>query len=237
MNLKSTLLILLLGGASTQVKAQLFSQNFDKTDKLSKYVSSKPDAGQFNIADAGEPATIAVDKGKLKLARTGPGGRPFLVRTTPLGSKTDFIQFSFKMQAKATGDAMAYLAIGDGFNDQAIPDEAQKTAVRLIFKLQADGFVVRNTQQQADGTGKHTGEQQLTWVINRSGKEQKYTAPDGSPVTLANNKWDLWVGNKQEFKDAQFTNTAQPLANFKFSFLSSLGEVVLDDILIKDVAN
>ena len=237
MNFKCTLLILLLGGASTQVKAQLFSQNFDKTDKLSKYVSGKPDAGQFNIADAADPATIAIEKGKLKLVRTGPGGRPFIVRTTPLGSKTEFVQFSFKLQAKASGDAMAYLAIGDGFNDQAVPDDAQKTAVRLIFKLQADGFVIRNTQQQTDGTGKHTGEQQLTWVINRSGKEQKYTAPDGSQATIANQKWDLWVNNKQEFKDAQFTNTAQPLANFKFSFLSSLGEITLDDLLIKDLAN
>jgi hypothetical protein len=237
MNLKRTLLVLLLSGAFIQVKAQLFSQNFDKTDKLAKYVSAKPDAAQFDMADAAEPATIAIEKGKLKLARTGPGGRPFLVRTTPLNSKTDFVQFSFKISTKGTGDAMAYVAVGDGFNNQPLPDDAQKTAVRLIFKLQADGFVIRNTQQQIDGAGKHVGEQQLTWVINRSGKNQTYTAPDGSKQTIANHKWDLWVGNKQEFKEGQFTNPAQPLANFKFSFLSSLGEVTLDDMLIKDIEN
>lgn len=235
MNFKSTLLILLLGGASTQVKAQLFSQNFDKADKLSKYVSGKPDAGQLNIAQAEDPNTVSVDKGKLKLSRTGPGGRPFIVRTTPLGSKTEFVQFSFKLQAKASGDATAYLAIGNDFNDQALPDDAQKVGVRLIFKLLSDGFTVRNTHEKVDGTGKFTGEQQVTLVLNRSGKDQTYTAPDGSKQTLANQKWDMWVGNKQEFKDAYFTNPAQPLANFKFSFLSSLGELSLDDMLIKDV--
>ena len=139
------------------------------------------------------------------------------------------------MEVVAYGDATAYLALGSGFNNEALPDSVSKCSVRLLMKLLPTGFTLRNTNQAVDGPNRYTGIQEIQWIVNRSGKTQTYTAPDGSSQTVAADRWDLWVGKTKEFDEAGFTNTKQPMNNFKFSFLSSTGEILLDDLVINEL--
>lgn len=222
--------------AISEVKAQVFSQDFNSSTKLKDYVKkTAPNSGQLNAAGADGEGSVVIENGKLKLSKPGAGGRPFLLRSTPLDIPSQFLSFSFKIDVKAKGDATAYLALGNGFSQEALPDEVSKCAVRLLIKLLPKGFSLRNTNQAQDGPNQYTGEQQIQWFVNRSGKSQTYTAPDGSVQTLAAERWDLWIGTTKEFDGAGFTNTKQPMDNFKFSFLSSEGEILLDDMVIKDL--
>mgnify|MGYP003574947081 CR=1 FL=1 len=222
----------------SQVKAQVFEQDFNQSTNIKDYVNKKaPKNNQFNFAEADGEGKVNISKAKLRLSKIGPGGRPFIVRNTPLELPSQFLSFSFKIDATAEGDATAFLALGSGFNNEALPDSVNKNTVRLLFKLLPQGFLIRNTNQGQDGPNRYTGEQQIHWFVNRSGKTQTYTAPDGSEQTVAADRWDLWVGKTREFDEAGFTNVKQPIANFKFSFLSSLGDILLDDMVIKDLGS
>lgn len=219
-----------------QAKAQVFEQDFNQSTNIKDYVNKKaPNNNQFNFAEADGEGKVNISKTKLRLSKIGPGGRPFIIRNTPLKIPSQFLSFSFKIDVAAQGDATAFLALGSGFNNEALPDSVHKNTVRLLFKLLPDGFIIRNTNQGQDGPNKYTGEQEIHWFLNRSGKAKTYMAPDGTEQTVAADRWDLWVGKTKEFDEAGFTNVKQPIANFKFSFLSSLGDILLDDIVIKDL--
>ena len=223
--------------AVVETKAQVFAQDFNQSANLKDYVKkSSPGSGQLNVADADGEGKVSIVNSKLKLSKNGAGGRPFMVRSTPLDIPSQALSFSFKIEAKAQGDATAYLALGNEFNHDALPDDPSKCAVRLLFKLLPKGFSLRNTNQGQDGPNQYTGEQEIKWIVNRSGKMQTYTAPDGSEQTVAADRWDLWVGKTKEFDEAGFTSTKQQLNNFKFSFLSSAGEITLDDLVIKELS-
>ncbi|RZK41099.1 MAG: hypothetical protein EOO90_12860 [Pedobacter sp.] len=222
----------------SQVKAQVFEQDFNQSVNIKDYVNKKaPKNNQLNFAEADGEGKVNISKGKLRLSKIGPGGRPYIIRNTPLEIPSQFLSFSFKIDVTAEGDATAFLALGSNFNNEAIPDSVNKNTVRLLFKLLPKGFIIRNTNQGQDGPNRYTGEQEIHWFVNRSGKTQTYTAPDGSEQTVAADRWDLWVGKTKEFDEAGFTNVKQPIANFKFSFLSSLGDILLDDIVIKDLGS
>lgn len=221
-----------------QAKAQVFVQDFNQSTSIKDYVNKKsPKNNQFNLAEADGEGKVNISKTKLRLSKVGPGGRPFVIRNTPLEIPSQFLSFSFKIDVTAQGDATAFLALGSGFNNEALPDSVSKNTVRLLFKLLPQGFVIRNTNQGQDGPNKYTGEQEIQWFVNRSGKTQTYTAPDGSSQTVAADRWDLWVGKTKEFDEGGFTNVNQPISNFKFSFLSSVGDILLDDIVIKDLGS
>ena len=223
--------------ASMSAKSQVFSQNFDQSNQLSDYVAAQPNAGQLNVATAIGQSEVSVVKGKLRLSKNAAGdARPYIVRSSSLSAGSQFLSVSFKMAVKAQGDATAYLGLGDGYVNDPLPDSLQKSYVRFLFHLLPNGFSIRNSNQGQEGTGKYTGEQQLTLILNNSGAVKNYTAPDGSAQTLDNDRWDLWVNNTKEFEKGTCTNSGQLINNFKFSVLSSLAEVLLDDILIKDLS-
>lgn len=234
--MKKILITLFCIAVYTQIKAQVFVQDFSQSTALKDYVKKKsPGANQLNVAEADGEGKVNIVNGKLRLGKIGPGGRPYLVRNTPLAIPSQFLSFTFKIDVSAEGDATAFLALGSGFTFDALPDSVSKNTVRLLFKLLPKGFIIRNTNQAQDGPNTYTGEQEIQWFVNRSGKTQTYTAADGSEQTVAADRWDLWVGKTKEFDEAGFTNTNQPIANFKFSFLSSQGQILLDDLSIKDL--
>lgn len=235
--MKLFLPVLIFQLVSMSAKSQVFSQNFEKSNKIGEYVSARPNTGQFNVATATGESEVAVVKGKLRLAKNGGGdARPYIVRSTPLAVPSQFLSLTFKITAKAQGDATAYLALGDGYEHTALPDSVQKSYVRFVFHLLPNGFSIRNSNQGQEGAGKYTGEQELTLVLNNSGAAKTYTTPDGSTQAVENDRWDLWVGNTKEFASGACTNSNQLINNFKFSVLSSLAEVLLDDIIIKDLS-
>lgn len=235
--MKKHILFLAIAFGAVNAHAQVFKQDFEKSKKLNAYYSNKPDNSQFNLIEATGTSIAAIKDGKLKLAKTAAGNdRPYLLRTTPLDASSQFLALSFTMSAKAQGDATSYLAFGSEYEESPLPDDVPKSYVRLLFHLLSDGFSIRNSNQGVDGPNKYTGEQKIMFVMNHSGKTQNYTAPDGSAQTLANDRWDLWVGNTQEFDEAACTNTNRKIDNLKFSLLSSISEVTLDDIEIKDLA-
>ena len=77
-----------------------------------------------------------------------------------------------------------------------------------------------------------TGEQTFYWVMNNSGKDFTYQAPDGSSVIISNDKVDLWVGSTKIYNSINPQTSTQSLANFKLIYGDGVGDVSLDDILI-----
>lgn len=233
------LFVLFLAGlvVSANATSQLFTQNFDKSANLADYTAKAPNAGQFNVAAGTGKAEVTIVNGKMRLAKTAGGdGRPYILRNTAFDKSAQFVAVSFKIKARAQGDATAYLGLGSGYMNDPLPDSLQKSYVRFLFHLLPDGFSIRNSNQGQEGPNKYAGEQQITLILNNSGGAKTYTAPDGSVQSVANDQWDLWVGNTREFMQGTCTNAHQKVENLKFSILSSIAEVLLDDIVIKDLS-
>ena len=215
----------------------IFRQDFNSSPKIKDFVKSKPGKNYFDQIGATDPGTVEIVQGKLRLSKNGPAGQPFFVRNTDLDGDPQFISMAFKIKATGKGASFAELFFGDDLAADGKLDEVSKVYVRLGFNLSPEGFVIRNSNQGTNGTKTYEGEQSLLWYINKSGKTQTYTAPDGSSQTVDNNRWDLWVGHTKEVDEAGVTTKTQALTNFKMVLATSIGVIDLDDIEVNNLGN
>ncbi|MEZ2444599.1 DUF5696 domain-containing protein [Chitinophaga sp. RCC_12] len=227
---------------SNSSSAQLFEQDFNASSMVSYYVNaSMPDRGQFNIAEGATPPNglITINGGKLELTRVASGGRPFFVRNTNFAAHSGFISVAFKMKVTTpnTFTTAAQLLFGSGLTADNIIDASPAVYMRIGINYLPSGFSIRNTNQGIDGPHAYAGEQTIRMYLNNSGAAQTYIDPNGAIETIANDKWDMWIGNTREFNDAGVTTPLQDINNFKLVLNGSPGTVTVDNLLITDMQN
>ena len=75
-----------------------------------------------------------------------------------------------------------------------------------------------------------------TWVINNSGTTLSYTNPAGGTTTLADDKWDLWIGTTLYVTAAAATTTTQSLQNLYIgNNVGKSNSFLLNDITVTDL--
>src|SRR5690606_2194294 len=125
----------------------------------------------------------------------------------------DFLCVSFSLEVSGVtvvSPTAAQFMVGSDFSQStSITTEDGKanahSKIGIGFTATPGEFTIRNTQSGSNEPNTYSGMQTIKWFINNSGKKQSYTAPDGSVETLADGKWDLWVGTTREFNERPAT--------------------------------
>jgi len=245
-------LIVLALCTSLTAQAQIFSQDFgdattNAVDASAYATSANPNKRMFTlITNFGNSKSSIVD-GKLQFNKTASSTTHF-VRNFDFAPVPKLVKASFKFQCiDAVGDYslnQATFMFGANFtNDVTLPTQADthsKFGISMNgadFKLNVVGNQANTTTTQSSAT--FSGQQTLTFIANNSGATQKYMAPDGSTESLADDTWDLWVGNTKVYNDIAAYGNAD-IKNFRFSMLSASAtintvKVQFDDIEIQNL--
>ncbi len=244
---KNLLNLILLACTSFTAQAQIFSQDFgdasaNAVDASAFATSSNPTKKMFTfISNYGNSKSSIVD-GKLQFNKTANSTTHF-VRNLDFAPNPKLIKVSFKFQCvDAVGDFslnQATFMLGANFiNDATLPSQADthsKFGISMSgtdFKLNVVSNQPNTTTSQSSAT--FSGQQTLTFIANNSGAVQKYLAPDGSTETVADDTWDLWVGNTKVYNDiAAYGNS--DIKHFRFSMLSAAATIATVKVLFDDI--
>uniref|UniRef100_UPI003342237A sialidase family protein n=1 Tax=Pseudopedobacter sp. TaxID=1936787 RepID=UPI003342237A len=245
MKTKLTTLILLL--AVKLGYTQVFQQDFSSSTVVSNYVnSSSPSANQFNAISNFANAPSTITSNALRFSKKGASSAYF-VRTTPLSTAAlDFMKFQFKIRVSEPATLNNYqnydasLYIGDG-TDVGFSDPAQVTApvtasihTRLNIKLS----IASGSAKFLINGNEYSGEQTITLFINNTGDTipKYYSAPNGYKSMVANDKFDVWVGNELVINEGNATTAGANINKFKFVFPSGAPNAIvdIDNIEIRD---
>jgi len=224
-------------------KAQLFSQDFQGSATLSNYVSATPSVGQFTSIGTPSNNAGSIVSNALRFSKTG-NSTGWFARNTNFPGPPSLLQVSFDFTLSGNTNALIALtqanffvgsSLGDGGTDPGNASVHSKFA--FSFNNTNGGFYVRKLVGAANGN-LYTGKQTITFLINNSGAAKSYTAPNGLTETIANDTWDLWVGNTKEFNDIVATTASVNLDAFRFSYPSGSENATIDfdNIIISELA-
>ncbi|MCS7027195.1 MAG: T9SS type A sorting domain-containing protein [Bacteroidia bacterium] len=222
-----------------QLLVQDFSTNLasfsNSTVTTGTYASATPNNTQFTaLASSGIGMTIDVSSGTLNFVRTGNSGA-FVrnVNFSPTPSALH-IQFDLNVTTTASATSAATMYVGQSqTNDNATPPNANVHS-RLAFNfVNANQFRLRDVAGGTNAPNAYSGTQTITWVINNSGATLTYSAPDGTSETVADDRWDVWVGTSRELNEASVTTSTVPLNQIKFLFSGEVGTMNFDNLIIQ----
>lgn len=217
----------------TELKAQLFSQNFSSSTVVSNYVSGTPTVNQFtSISNAvNNPSSITANS--LRFTKTG-GSTGYFARSIAFSGPPQMIQIKFDFEISANPNILntnqATFYIGSTIADNATAPANADFHSRLTFNFDATigNFSLRDVGASTNGANSYSGRRTITFVVNNSGFSQTYTAPDGSNESIANDTYDIWVGLNKEFNDRNSTTAASTLSSFRFQYPSGSVNATLD---------
>jgi len=216
--------------------AQLLTQDFSSSTVVSDYVNATtPTNGQFTaIGSSSAMMVTSITGGALQYARTGGNGS--FTRNADFSPVPDVMSFKFQLNVVSSSAAVAVAIIfnvGDEFtNTNPGPGNATIHS-RFAIDLANGSFVFRDHAASMGVTGPNTytinTNYAITFVINNSGSNGSYTAPNGATESISNDTWDLWIGTTKEFDDRAAITATQPLANIKMTFASGTATVQFDN--------
>ncbi|MCC6634770.1 MAG: fibronectin type III domain-containing protein, partial [Chitinophagaceae bacterium] len=226
---------------------QLLQQNFSSSSTASDYVnSSSPNNGQFTQITATSGSSASATGNKLNFTRSTGGSSNFVrsVGFSPAPSAL-MIRFDISVSGNSTaksGQGVFYLGTSTGANafdnDNVAPSNANShSRLGISWTTTAGQFAIRKMKSAAaDGPNLYTGTQTVIWVVNNSGSTLNYRAPNGSNSSVANDKFDVWVGTTLEFDelDAE-TSGVTGIDKIKFVSLGENGTISIDNILIDPI--
>lgn len=258
--MKKTLLLTLAIGFYSSVNAQFFTQDFNSSTTVDDYVNATtPSASQFTYISPSVAAatngslTTSITAGNLRFDRPNPttegktNNAPIYVyRNYGLSIPPTFVKFSFDFEL--SGTAATSLVGGSSLNIQLGNTFANTTgnyATRIgIFPSSAvSGEYKVTTIDNVGGAGAPssavlTGKTTITYIVNNSGADQTYSAPDNTIESIANGKMEFWVGTTRVTNDYPIKVTANAIDGFKFSAASShkfFGILDFDNIQMTDL--
>lgn len=221
--------------------AQLFQQDFSSSTTVSNYTNASPTNGQFNgITTSGAGTVLSINttgSNKLRFARTGNAGA--YTRTTDFSPTPSSLMYRFDITMSGNSSATTTAAtfqVGSGFTSSNTAETGTNVHSRLGLNVggTAGQFSLRDIGAGTNTTT-YSGTQTVTWVINNSGGSITYKAPDGTFETLADDRFDLWVGNTKEFNDANAQTASQTLTDIKFVMNGGVANVDFDNFLIDPI--
>jgi hypothetical protein len=235
------------------LQAQLFRQDFESSTTLTDYFTGSPNNQQFTsigVAGSGANGTVSISTNggnqllQMQVA-SGSDKTCFFNRTTDFdvsGSPPTTLIVRFDMQVPVSGGAntsAGIFRIGAGFTELANIVVANANIYsRFSINLTANSneFQIRDISSMTNSVT-FSGKNTITWVLNNSGSTQNYFAPNGATLTVANDTYDIWVGNTLVFNDFAVLTPSQTLSDMKFVFDGDNSTLQLDNFLISENLN
>lgn len=239
---KSGLALVFVLSFGTNGNAQLLQQDFSGSTTVSNYVNATtPTNGQFNaISTSGAGTVLSINtttSNKLRFARTANAGA--FSRTTDFSPTPGSMLYRFDIaisgNSVATTNAAA-LQVGSGFGTGNATEANASVHSRLGININATAgqFSLRDIGASVN-TANYSGTQTVLWAINNSGATLTYRAPDGTYETVANDRYDLWIGTTKELNEVVATTASQTLTDLKFAISNGTGNIDFDNFLIDPI--
>lgn len=235
--MKKILLLFFLFAIYVPSKAQIFSQNFSSSQSVNNYVNVAPSSNQFNsISLTATNLTTSIHEESLRFNRTG-SANIYAYRNFEFSENPNFVQFKFDFEATnnvvGTQTPVFHLFIGSDFST-ASSGSSSKYASRIGIMAQPTAGQFRiSTVDNIGGapqSGVFSGRQTITYIVNNSGSDQTYLAPDGTIESIPNAKMDVWIGISRGINDFSLKNTdiTGAISGFKLQATSNSGNGVYD---------
>ncbi|MEZ0487793.1 T9SS type A sorting domain-containing protein [Fibrella aquatica] len=227
------------------VRAQttLFQQDFSAGSPLSQYISGSPNANQFNGITG---PSVAIVNGALQFDRPNNSSTGHFARSTDFSPTPGslYMQMDFEVVSATTtaGNSALLFYVGNGFsNGPGNPSNADIYA-RFGINFTGNGYEFSVRHIPVGGAGSFnsatfTGKQTLTLVLNNTGYTVTYLQPGGGLQTLANDTYDLWVGNTEVVNGLPVITPNQTMTDFKLRIDDDVYAAVFqfDNFLIRDI--
>lgn len=185
--------------ATTQA-AVVFQQDFSSSSNINDYVGNG--ANQFTSLSNAASSSFSIDSGRLLINRDASAGSDYAsLRIAREGSAANFnaaITTGFKLTADFSvfsqqGDTGAIFVTTAGFLQ--FGNQQGGTARFDTSAASATNFYLAAQGGSGAGNTWSTGSATVTWVVNNTGSDYTYTAPDASSRTLGTGLYDLWIGS------------------------------------------
>ncbi|WP_264520818.1 lamin tail domain-containing protein [Flavobacterium sp. N1994] len=226
---------------------QLFQQQFatalattSSVQTTGTYFAASPTNAQFTgFTSSGAGSTITVGSNKLTLARTANAWG--IVRGASFGAPTSLmIRFDYANSASSGASTSAVVfAVGGGTtassNNTTLTNADLHTRLAFNCTANAGEFVVRDIAGSTNGATTFSGTQTVLFVINNSGATLNYKAPNGSEESVANDKFDVWVGTSKQLDEKSATTATQALNFFKCINSSGVNTVNFSNMLMDPI--
>lgn len=244
--IKKSLLALIMS-ASISLNAQLFTQDFESSTTVSDYQSVVPNVGQFSAITIGTSSlNTTITNGTLQFERTA-AATMFAYRNYVFSENPTFVQLKFDFELSnyksGTQNPNFSVFVGNSFSAQSFGTNSSfASRFGIIGKDGSNEFRVATVDNigGSPSSNDFVGKQNITFVVNNSGSDQTYDAPDGSVESVPNGRMDVWVGTTKAINNFSLKNTTSPKADitgFKIQATSSsgTGTFAFDNIEFKDL--
>lgn len=247
--IKKILFFTIVMSLLSPLHAQIFSQDFSASTSVLDYVSSTPNTGQFNgVSPNGDALSVSINDGSLRFTRTDRA-TIYAYRNNTFDTNPNFVQlkFDFEVSDYSAGsqNPLFSIFIGSGFSSASFGTNSPYASRIGILAQDTQGEFRVSTVDNIGGaptTSAFSGKQTITYIVNNSGSDQSYTAPDASIEFVPNGRMDVWIGTTKGINDFSLRNTDSPTADitgFKIQATSDSGTGIFDfdNIEMKDLQN
>lgn len=245
---KLLLSLLFVTGIATLGHGQIFSQTFNDFPNISDYVNATGETNKFTALSTTSSSnlSVSIEGGALKFAKISNGGTGYFSRNVNFPGPPSVLKISFKISVTdiaGAGTTQAQLYVGDSFANTSGAPGLSDVHSRLVFNFHAtEGFYISGPNSPTGSTPNYNTTKIVTWVINNSGNNIEYLAPNGSAKTLANDAWDLYVdevgspSGTPVLAGRGVETATKTLSNifFRYPTGSQNATIIFDDILIND---
>ena len=194
--------------------------------------------GQFeSISGTSSSFSSSISNGTLRFTRSGTASI-FAYRNFTFSNKPTFVQLKMDFEASAntmgTQTPIFSVLIGSSFTSASSgTSSAYASRFGILAQSNPGSFKVSTIDNimGAPQSSEFSGKQTITFIVNNSGADKTYIAPDGSIENIANSKMDLWIGSSREINDFSLRNTLSPIADitgFKIQATSASGNGIYD---------
>ncbi len=226
----------------------LLTQDFNASTSLSDYQGIG--ANQFDSIKVSAPSgsnLIYFSGNRLTIQRYGGNG-VFSKSTNLSATDPTFLRIKFKLNVPFNSipttipQSQAVFYVGSSINagpSTTSPLTEVRYASFAIGFGSSTKFYLRSTVAPFVNTvDTLVGEQQINWYLNNSGASVNYKDPTGVDATLADDQYDLWIGNTRVFAAMPVVTPTSTMNQFKFLFNGAVGGgISFDDFEITTGVN
>lgn len=206
------------------------------------YVNNPASNTQFTFLSTNNAvASISISgDGVMRLARAG-SGTVYVVRNTDFtGSPTSLmVKFDFNAETTSgTSTSTIEFMVGQNFpNSNSNPASSDKHSLFFVNTKNPTGTpgTWGITPISGASTSAFTTTQTISWYINNSGAQIDYTGPNGQQNSVANDTYDLWVGDSLYYNDEVANSPTAALNHFEIRIAGGNGIYTVDNLLITDI--
>jgi len=204
-----------LAGAQAQV---VFAQDFASGGTTATYVNAAPTTGQWNaIGTSGAAKVWSINSNTLQIVSTGANGGA-VSRTTNFSPVPSALlaTFTFNLVSSSTALTQAIgMYFGSAFDTtNSAPANADVHSRFAIGTTASNQWFIR--QIGVSNSSNFTGSQTISLFTNNSGAAIDYSNPSSGTSSLANDRWDIWVGTTAVFTNIAAQTASQTLSDWKF---------------------